>query len=110
MAPLTDWILNSAADLNDPGEIVGQGSLGGYVLHPEASLRLLVSQAHPTPAGDLELTVLGPAGQTVVLEASKDLKQWQPVSTNRSTATPLALVQKGASTVGRQFYRAVVTP
>jgi len=68
------------------------------------------------PGNSAKLMVQGRAGQTHVVEASSDLIQWTPISTNVMPATvcptcPFLYVQDSATTQqGYRFYRAYEAP
>lgn len=51
--------------------------------------------------------VSNPSGQPAVVEASIDLKTWQPVSTNTSGGTLLTFNDTSSASFSRRFYRAV---
>lgn len=106
----TDWVLTSAADINNRGQIVGQGSHGAFVLDPKPLFHLSTARKSPPSSGEFELSAVAPPGQNVVLEASEDLRQWQPISTNKAAAARWLLAPRTSERVNWRFYRGAVQP
>lgn len=61
-------------------------------------------------SGGFQLALSGIAGQTFVVQASTNLVNWTPISTNVLTSTQLNWVDPAASAFTSRFYRAVPTP
>lgn len=57
-----------------------------------------------------QLIVHAHAGATFVLEATSDLNQWQPISTNVAASGGVTLRDPAASGLSMRFYRAVEQP
>lgn len=97
-------------------ELAGIGLTNGVLneILPSESVTLFVVPSAPlqvrlgtnAPAGQLELLLKGPPGQTYVLEASTNLKTWQAISTNllASNSCSFFISPNG----GRMFYRAAL--
>lgn len=58
----------------------------------------------------LELAVRAPEGRWMVLEASTNLVEWVPLSTNTTSGELLRWVDPDVNTIPYRFYRAVDTP
>lgn len=76
---------------------------------PAAAVPPLLAIA-PLTNSMVELTVTGAAGATVVIEASNDLTNWLPISTNLNNSGTIVLQQPLTGAGGRAFYRAFVRP
>jgi len=55
--------------------------------------------------GSFQAQYWAPAGQTYILQASTDLLNWVPVSTNTPSAVPFGWVVPGTTNVPTRFYR-----
>jgi uncharacterized delta-60 repeat protein len=55
--------------------------------------------------GQARITVTTQPGKDYVLEASADLIQWTPITTNNAVCTILELIDANANTVAKRFYR-----
>jgi hypothetical protein len=86
-----------------------------YLYAPE---RVAVASSLQPPAlgisqmnnGWLLIGVNGVSGQTIVLQTSTDLRNWQPLATNALTADTWLYTNTAAAGFGGQFYRAVLAP
>ncbi|MDB6111083.1 MAG: hypothetical protein JWR69_2833, partial [Pedosphaera sp.] len=79
-------------------------------LYPFSSpLPLLFSSGHFTN-GVLSLQLSGMPGRSYVLQASTDLVNWVPLSTNVPPATVLNLIDPSATNFPSRFYRALQLP
>src|ERR1017187_821427 len=59
--------------------------------------------------GQFNFYLAGPAGRTVVVQASTDLSNWQPIWTNTINGTaPSSFTDSQAGAYPRRFYRAVL--
>jgi len=82
-----------------------------YLYAPE-SVQVLPSQQPPTldiaqlSNSQFRIVVHGQAGQTLVVQASGDLVNWQSIATNTLSASTWLLTNSQPSSVTRLFYRA----
>jgi len=60
--------------------------------------------------GYFQVIIAGTTNKTYVLQASTNLINWIPISTNIPSATPFALVDSNAPGFALRFYRAVLVP
>ena len=60
--------------------------------------------------GVFQMQVAGPTGRSYVLQASPDLLNWSPVTTNTPANSPFTLVDAGATNGATRFYRAILLP
>ena len=66
----------------------------------------MASREASLSAGQFGLMLTGPAGQTVVLDASADLVNWLPIWTNTFMVGALPFTDPGCGTYPCRFYRA----
>ena len=99
--------------LRDTGVIDDQFTM----MKPSGGVTNLVAGAAPRLASLLRfdasgtaLSVSGPAGSNLVVEASRDLQQWSPVATNFLGVPLFQFVDPAAGVFTQRFYRAVVRP
>jgi hypothetical protein len=60
--------------------------------------------------GWFEMTLLSVPGRNYRIEASSNLRQWSPISTNLANGTMMLVLLPEAATSGNRFYRAVTIP
>ncbi|MBI3415833.1 MAG: M36 family metallopeptidase [Verrucomicrobia bacterium] len=75
---------------------------GAALVVPAVRLEMF---AHPT--GALRLQLQGESGREYIVEASSDLKNWQPVSTNVAAEGVIDIVDPQANKVPFRYYRAL---
>lgn len=94
---------------------ISDGAHTRYLYTPELT-QILPSQQQPI-LGTLKLNgagiiirVDGTSGQTIVLQSSPDLRNWQPVATNTLTSSQWNYTNNTLPNPGEQFYRAMLAP
>jgi mono/diheme cytochrome c family protein len=60
--------------------------------------------------GNFQLQIAGPTGKSYVLQASTNLVNWTPITTNVPASTPFSLVDSNAPSFSRRFYRVMLLP
>lgn len=92
---------------NVQGKVTG-GKIGDYVSENFllANDNLPIVRVEGFQAGAPRVRVHGRVGRTYVLEASTELKSWQPISTNQAVTRGVLLEHSGATGQSVQFYRA----
>jgi sugar lactone lactonase YvrE len=106
-----------AATFGGPADICVDGAGNVYVADSGnstirkgwASAPAISSQGLGLAGGAMSFQVSGAQGQLVVVQASADLRSWEPVWTNNVGAGPLVFSDPRPGTPPAQFYR-VVTP
>lgn len=103
------WVLTSATDINNQGEIIGMGNLGGYVLRPAS-----VMYFYPAPENEggtnLTFTLDAHPEVTYVLESSTNFTSWLPILTNVTTAITNTVTIPENSSSGAKYFRATLQP
>ena len=84
----------------------------GYINSVTASALFIIQPMQFTSAGfatngQFQLNFLGVPGQTYVLQASSNLVNWVPLSTNTPVTNLFQLMDPGAGNFQRRFYRAL---
>jgi hypothetical protein len=78
---------------------------------PKASLAVASPQFRlevgSFPDGDVQVKVRGQANQSYVIQASTDLNDWQPISTNQAVKGVITLIDPDANKYSLRYYRAV---
>ncbi len=103
------WVLTSATDINNHGEIIGNANLGGYSLRPASVFHFYQV---PRNEGGTHLTLIVDAHPdlTYVVESSTNFVNWSPVLTNvTSIATDTVTIPED-STTGAKYFRAMLQP
>ncbi len=67
---------------------------------------LVVSSPTILPGGQFQLTLTGNPGDIYIIDASSNLNDWQPISTNTLTGTSAEFTDTTASGFSQRFYRA----
>jgi len=60
--------------------------------------------------GQIQFTVQGSTGQRIIVQASPDLVNWNPIATNTLTANTWNFTDTQSSSLSHRFYRAVLVP
>jgi hypothetical protein len=94
------------------GGLLDAGQLGGWSLNITTVGRVqpepaVLSASSFQPAGQFQLRVKGEAGGNYCIEASTNLLQWTPISTNVLTSGTLFFNDPMASGRVQRFYRAL---
>jgi hypothetical protein len=94
---------------------ISDGAHTRYLYAPQL-VEIVPSQAPPllgaikTDGAQFVIAVSGLSGQTVVLQSSRDLHNWLPVTTNSLTSGNWNYTNKTPQNVSEQFYRALLLP
>jgi hypothetical protein len=114
----------SASFVTDPTTVLpgtyfvwAQLADGAHTRYLGAPQRLVVTPSRQVPvlaagqaqAGGFTFTVTGYPSQSVVVEASSDLRGWLPLQTNALTSSPVTVTDPGAAVLPLRFYRARLT-
>ncbi len=93
---------------------ISRGGHTRYSYAPEV-VRVLSNRQPPllqianATSDQVLISVHGVSGQTVILEASRNLQAWVPLATNTLSSNTWIFTNGSASTLGWQFYRGVQT-
>ena len=103
------WSLTQPTGINDAGQVIGVGVNNG-VSHGVLLTPALVCNpsSFKIAHGTVTLTISGLNGQTVILQASCDLLNWDPVATNVISRNKTTFTDSGTCASGTRCYRAVV--
>ena len=117
--PGSDWVLTQANAINDSGQIVGFGKKGLVDQNDRAFLLTLAQDSPQRPEdnqlisfknGHFDFCMPVPLGSPFVLEASTNLVNWIPVSTNYNRSGLVDFNDPQAGGFSTRFYRAVPLP
>jgi len=112
------WVSNPTIQMPGNYAIYGRISANGrsrYLYAPEI-LTLTPSLVPPSLAaptsngGQTQFTVNGFTGQTVIVQASTNLRNWGSIGTNTLAGTTWNVVDREATNYAQRFYRAELAP
>lgn len=83
------------------------GYPGGMALRRRQTVAQTLLALQCMEDGRVEVTLFGEQSKSYVIEASSDLLNWQPISTNTMSNIPCTVMDPAAQSLPTRFYRAV---
>jgi hypothetical protein len=80
----------------------------GTLLVPASPVVLGFGLAQPLTRNGLALMLQGPVGSNYVIQSSKDMRIWLPITNFVTTSSPFYFNDPGATNYNQRFYRAVI--
>lgn len=100
---------NYSVQIQNGGGSVTSGSASLTVLtNTVSSVVNILSAGTEMTANGFKIQLSGPAGSNYVIQASSDLKNWIPISTNAAPTGSISYTDTAATNLSFRYYRAMI--